>query len=220
MVNTVVSCSRLIAFIGFMLSAACVNAQRYLVEVPPAGLFAQPSENAAKVVTFYRASDIDILEIREKWAQVSFTHEGERVTGWLLKTRLQLQQAPQIGATKQQKNAQNQLKTSSASVKAINSDLHCIESAAVQLEGCVVDVDVEIKADQHARYAQVSCRVEFELIYSDLSRERREISKRLRTPLKAGVGAARVQLALLPLSDKKMNKINKIAHSCDLEDVL
>ena len=84
----------------------------------------------------------------------------------------------------------------------------------------MLDIDLEVKGPSSSALVEVSCKAEFELNFNDsLSRQLWE-QKKIRTPLKQGKGAARLQLAVLPMLEQSVSSINVLSYQCRLEKIL
>lgn len=209
-------------FVTGVTASAAAAVQQYRISVDPVSLMLTPRSDASVVHQFYQANRVVILAFEGKWVKISFQEQGSDYIGWVEKTHLQpLKPSSSRQSTDSDLTKSQVANSAVVSVKAINSDLHCMKSGSVQpTSGCVVDVDIEINAAKEMAAVLVSCEVDFDITYVDQEIEKRTIAKRIRTPLKNKVGAARLQIALLPLSDRKIKQIKKADHSCKVESVL
>jgi len=66
----------------------------------------------------------------------------------------------------------------------------------------------------------VSCKAEFELSFKGTQNKQVWQQKNIRTPLKKGKGAARIQLALMPVIEKSADAISVLSYQCRLEKIL
>ncbi len=205
-----------------LLLAAAV----YKIDVQPVNIYLEPRTNSEIVHSLYQAENIKVLQLRGKWAQVQLKINTKTVLGWVDKLSLSTQLVQQeltnsvlnqYQAT-QGKLSETKLATNNYGAKAVNSGLYCTKSNNKALvNGCVVDIDVEVIGPVEAGSARVSCQAEFEITL--VTGELKQVweQKKILTPMKKGEGAARIQIAILPLAINSVKLITLVSYQCRLE---
>ena len=200
-------------------------AQYYSIEVQPVKIYQRPSSDGIIVHSLYKADHIQVLQLQSKWAKIKFRAAGEDIIGWVEKIKIfpQRQKAASAAASEVVKDRrvvdffiENQY-----AAKAINSDLHCVKTADQKsINGCVLDIDLEVRGPATSNLVEVSCKAEFELSFIGANSKQVWQQKNIRTPLKKGQGAARMQLALLPMIEQSAESITVLSYQCRLEKIL
>ena len=210
------------------------GAQLYEIAIEAAKIYKTPKVNAVIVHSLFAASDIVIIKQQGRWAQVSFSLEGKQIKGWIKRDRLQAVSKADRGkalAITTEKIDKTRLKSSEIrphnvfsadnvyGVKVIDTDLTCVKVAKTAfISGCLMNIDLEISGPSTASSVAVMCKGEFELKIKDRIKHLWQ-EKIIRTPLKEGVGAARVELAVIPLLEKNVTNISMQSHQCRLDRV-
>ncbi len=195
----------------------------YKIEVETVAIHQQPSVESNVVHRLYFAENIQLLKIQNKWVKIRFQSQDGEIEGWITKTDLKIQHQTSddaaiygvIDSPEDVIPASWDLRK--FKVKAISGDIYCNRSKDKKsISGCVVEIDLEIKATDKANAAQVSCDAQLETLAVDGSKKLRVEQKKIRTPLKKGMGAARMQLAVIPLKDKQVKAIKLSSYQCQL----
>lgn len=213
-----------------------VHAQSlYEIAVEKIAIYEQPNTQSKVVNRLYQASDVQLLTVQSKWVEVRFQHQGRDIVGWIDKKHLSFKKSlldsPQHSELNQSvkeqpinPSAEGQQATidlEKYSARAINADIYCSKILKTkQVSGCVVDVDVEIKGSLTASVARVVCEAGLVMQLADDSVKERRQRKAIRTPLKKGEGAARVQLAVIPLIDAQVHAVKLQSYQCQLQNLL
>ncbi|MCJ8337193.1 MAG: SH3 domain-containing protein [Pseudomonadales bacterium] len=212
-------------FHGLLLNNIATASQLYAIEVQPVNIYQEPSVDAKVLHSLYKADHIQVLQLQGKWAEVKFRDTDQDIVGWVEKTKLALELAEPstavASAVEENPQKVDFFVENQFFAKSVNSDLHCVKSTDKKsIKGCVLDIDLEVKGPSSSALVEVSCKAEFELNFSDsLSRQLWE-QKNIRTPLKQGKGAARLQLAVLPMLEQSVSSINVLSYQCRLEKIL
>lgn len=206
--------------------------QKYKIEVSPVAVRNEPSKDAKVILSLYQANNVEILELAGKWAKVNIEKDANIVTGWVEKTDLklpeknytQISQSPDYNVVHQDDSQQlhsEKLLQKGYKAWAISSDLHCInEKKNATVTGCVIDVDLEATGPEDAQSIEVSCKAVFDMLLIDESKRSHWLKKTIRTPLKQGKGAARVQMTVLPVLDTQLKNVEVTSYECQLEKIL
>ncbi len=195
----------------------------YKIEVDTVAIHQQPSVESSVVHRLYSAENIQLLKIHNKWVKIRFDTEMGEIEGWTTKTDLKVQQAlpdkllvsDVIESTV--KSAPATFDLSKFKVSAINGDIYCNRSKNKQsVSGCVVEIDIDISATNKAKLAEVTCEAKLETAQLDGNKKHHTEQKVIRTPLKKGKGAARMQLAVIPLKDTLVKTIKLTSYQCQI----
>jgi|GEM_PF-2639501 len=202
----------------------------YEIEVEKVKLYKGPSEKHSVVDSLYQASNIEILKQQGPWAQISFNNAGKVIVGWVLKNRLTVANTSQTAvkltensntAVKDQKDSDAFFYENDYGAKVIGYDVDCVNLADTQyISGCVANFDLDVKGPVEGDSVTIMCKAEFEMGFESLKPKLIWEQKVIRTPLKKGVGAVRVQLAVIPLLEKQVINITMQSHQCRLESVI
>jgi hypothetical protein len=219
------------AFRYLLLSCLLINTSQaqtlYKIDVNTVAIYQQPTIESEVVQRLYFAENIQLLQIHNKWVKIRFQSQGSEIEGWVTKTDLKLQQKTStdiaindVVASSDKSDSQT-LDLSKFKVSAINGDIYCNRSKDKKsIIGCVVEIDIEIKATKKANTAQVACAAYLDTVQVDGNTKQRIEHKKIRTPIKKGVGAARMQLAVIPLKDKQVKSIKLSSFKCELTALL
>lgn len=194
----------------------------FKIDIKPVVIYAQADSNSEHIKTLYQASDIEIISLDEKWAKVSILIEQEKIIGWVDKVFLKSQET-KIGTQNSTKLEVMNIALDDEIqelyiVKSSKSKLQCVETEqSNNINGCFVYIDLELKGDVDSSFADVSCAVKFEV--SSNSTKIITQHKKVRTPLKEGVGAVRLQIAMIPLFEREVSAINLLSYSCRVEKI-
>jgi len=220
----------LLAFSCLVGANSTWAAKLYEIEVEKVNLYKGPSEKHSVIDSFYQASNIEILKQQGSWAQISFKNADKVVVGWVLKKQLSVTSNPQVAAklsensntaVKDQRDSDAFFSENDFGAKVIGYDLDCINLADTQyISGCVANFDLDVKGPVEGDSVTIMCKAEFEMEFETLKPKLTWEQKLIRTPLKKGVGAARVHLAVIPLLEKQVINITMQSHQCRLESVL
>jgi len=214
-----------------LLSANSIWAAKlYEIEVDKVKLYKGPSEKRSVVDSFYQASNIEILKQQGSWAQISFKNADKVVVGWVLKNQLSVARSSQVAAklsdnsntaVKEPKDSDAFFSENDFGAKVIGYDLDCVNVADTQyISGCVANFDLDVKGPVEGDSVTIMCKAEFEMGFETLKSKLTWEQKVIRTPLKKGIGAVRVHLAVIPLLEKQVINITMQSHQCRLESVL
>lgn len=198
----------------------------YQIEVDKVAIYQQPSIDSKVIHSLYTVENIQLLQIHNKWAKIQFVSDGEEVEGWVAKAHLKLQQDQALEETviAQEKQVSSESETfdlTKFNAKAINGDIYCNRSKdKKKVNGCVINIGIEIKAARKASLAEVACQANIDTLSVDGEKKQRIENKVLRTPLKKGEGAAQMQLAVIPLANQLVQSIELKAYDCQLKALL
>jgi hypothetical protein len=211
-----------------------VNAQEFFkIDIKPVSIHMQASYESKVLHSLYSAKFLKVMSLQGKWVKVEFTLDGKGVIGWVEKSNIQVQAPVTRAIVHEPKNilvkGTNNREASTKGgffdqqahkVKVIGNEMHCTYVSDKKLvTGCVLDIDVEVNGPKKAKLAEISCKAEFELKLLDGQTKSAWETKRVRTPLKNEIGAARLQLAILPLYEKVVQAINVQSYQCRLEKI-
>jgi len=192
----------------------------FKIDIKPVYIFSEADSKSEKIKALYQADDIHVISLNDKWANVSFLIGTETVAGWVEKIYLQ----SQVNETELENDTtldvmdiaiDNTAKELSIE-KSSKSELQCVETKeGNNINGCFVYIDLELKGAADLHFADVSCAVKFEVSSSSTKIITQE--KKVRTPLKEGMGAVRLQVAMIPLFEKEVSAINLLSYHCTVE---
>ncbi len=199
--------------------------QFYAIEVQPVKIYQRPGADSIVIHSLYKANHIQVLQLQSKWAKIKFRTAGKDIVGWVEKTKIfaEPQNAVVDPATEvtEIRPVVDFFIENQYAAKALNSDLHCVKTADQKsINGCVLDIDLEVKGPENSNLVEVSCKAEFELSFKGTQNKQVWQQKNIRTPLKKGKGAARIQLALMPVIEKSADAISVLSYQCRLEKIL
>jgi len=204
--------------------------QLYEIEVEKIIIYQGPSEKQPVIHALYEASDIELLKLKGAWAKVSFKYTDKIIVGWVKKNALLVKKTPQAINQELSKKSNALPKTTGASAffyendfgaKVISYDLACVKFTNTHyISGCVANIDVDIKGPVEGNSVTIMCKAEFEMGFEKTKPKQVWEQKVIRTPIKEGIGAVRMQLAVIPLLEKQVTDITMQSHQCRLESVL
>jgi hypothetical protein len=205
----------------YFFTVAHVNADdSFKIDIKPVAIYAQADNASELVKTLYQANNIEVISLNEKWAKVSLIVEQEKIIGWVEKIYLKSQES-EVDTDNSAKLEVMDIALDDEIqelyiVKSSTSKLQCVETEqSNNINGCFVYIDLELKGAVDSRFADVSCAAKFEV--SSISTKIITQEKKVRTPLKEGVGAVRLQIAMMPLFEREVSSINLLSYTCRVE---
>jgi len=192
----------------------------FKIDIKPVYIFSEADNKSEKIESLYQASDISIISLNDKWANISFLIGKDTVVGWVEKIYLQSQDmVPELKDNSASDVMDITLDSTTQElniVKSSKTKLQCVKNQeGNSITGCFVYIDLELKGAVDSEFANVSCSVKFEV--STTSTKIITQEKKVRTPLKEGTGAVRLQVAMIPLFEKEVSAINLLSYHCTVE---
>ena len=146
-----------------------------------------------------------VLFIKQKgdWANIFFLHpDGRQVEGWIYALYIQPE------SVDRQVNVP-------VKAEAIGAHLKCLPNAEkTGVSSCMLDIDFTVTGPLNEDAAEVRCESEVLLHLNTGEVQPLQEAGRIRTPLKEGVGAARMQLIVFPLSKEPVEKVTVVDYRC------
>lgn len=192
----------------FSLSVSLVTmvagAQEYVVTDEPINVRSGPGTNYAVKFQLHKNAIVEAMRIQNSWVDVRYRKEGGEQRGWMHVNFL----------------SPAEPKVVEPSVDVIALKLNCLPTGDSEqhVEGCLLDLDLAITAPDRFEAANVSCNSILTL-HSGSSREQIEEVGHIRTPIKNGQGAARMQLMIFPQRDYPVSEVTLNEYHCEIKAV-
>ncbi len=195
-----------ISILSFWLVTLSFNASAldyYVVIDEPINVRSGPGTQFPMQAQVHKNEQVLLIKKEGDWANIFFIHpDGRKLEGWL--------HGKFIQPLEQKLQENSVLKT-----EVLGAHLACQPNAENNGVGsCLLDIDLTVNGPTTIEAAEVHC--ESEVLISFNSGENNPIqeSGRIRTPLKNGVGAARMQIVIFPVTTGVVERINVVDYRC------
>lgn len=160
-----------------------------------------------------------ISEEKAGWANLTFIQRSPAKTqGWIHKDFLAPATAelspPPISAEASE-TAVSEPADSRLTTETLGAYLDCLpNNEATGVGSCMLDIDLNVAGGDGLTAVEVRCEAEFDAFLRSGEQLRMTEVGRIRTPVKDGVGAARMQLMVFPLVKERIESITLADYQC------
>ena len=185
----------------FSLPASALD--YYVVIDEPINVRAGAGTQYPMMAQVHKGEQVLLIKKEGDWANIFFIHpDGRKLEGWLHGKFIQ---------PLEEKLQQNAV----VKTEVLGAHLACQPNAEnTGVGSCLLDIDLTLKGPQNIEATEVHCESEVLLNFSGNLTKPIQESGRIRTPLKNGVGAARMQIVIFPVSKDVIEEINIIDYRC------
>lgn len=190
------------------LSAPSRALDYYLVTAEPINVRSGPGTQNRMIAQVYKGEHVLFIKQEGDWANIFFLHpDGRKVEGWIHSKFIQ-------------KEAEAVQSDSPVVAEAISANLDCATNENKPgISSCLLDIDLTVTGPLDKDSADVRCESEMLMQLSDNQLKPVQETGRIRTPLKNGAGAARMQLMVFPLikGDYHIENLSVVDYRCIAE---
>jgi len=184
----------------------------YQVNAAPVNVRRGPVVQHPVVFQLLKGSQVQLLSRDEPWVEISLLADDSR-KGWMHGRYLSRQKLESSVELPNQPTA-----AGAAQLAVVASQLHCVNLPDSQkLGGCLVYIDVALNGLANTDVGVVSCRADIALLAESGEEFEQRREKSLRTPLKEGSGAARLEMLVLAQPAGEVTSMKLLEHRCQLE---
>jgi len=195
-----------IKFIGTCLLLAVGYAQAleyYIVVDEPINVRIGPGTNHKMIAQVGKNEQVLLIKKEGDWANIFFMHlDGRKVEGWMHSDFIRPDASVRQAAAP-------------VTAHATYAQMECKEDDEKQvIASCFMDIDISIVGPEEVDAVAVLC--ESEMLYSVKDGESLPVqeSGKIRTPLKHGEGAARMQLVIFPSAKQPVDSVTVVDYRC------
>ncbi|SIS59767.1 SH3 domain-containing protein [Neptunomonas antarctica] len=189
----------------FFTSFNALALEYYRVTDEPINIRVGPGTNFKMLAQARKGEKVLFLKQDGDWVNISFLHpDGRKVQGWMHAAYLK----PEAGTEEKLENVP-------VLAKALGAHLECLPNTNnVGVGSCMLNLDLSVSGPLDHDAAEIRCESEL-LLYLE-SGEVKPLQEvgRIRTPLKEGVGAARIQLMVFPVTTSTVEKVTVVDYHC------
>ncbi|QEQ96367.1 SH3 domain-containing protein [Neptunomonas concharum] len=174
----------------------------YKVIDEPINIRSGPGVSFERLAQAKKNEQVLLIKRQEDWANIFFIHpDGRKVEGWI--------HSDFISPDGEVRQADSKLKAS-----AIGAQLNCLPNAEnTGIGSCLLNIDLTVVGPLTTDTVAVACESELLMHVNNETHPLQE-SGRIRTPLKQGSGAARMQIIVLPPNQKSIEKMTLVDYRC------
>ncbi|SFG95067.1 SH3 domain-containing protein [Neptunomonas qingdaonensis] len=194
----------IVMFLGLLMSSSFVSAlDFYRVNDEPINVRSGPGKKFPTLAQAKKGEQVLFIKQEGDWANIFFIHpDGRQVEGWIYAIYIQPE------------SVDRQVDTV-VKAESIGAHLKCLPNAEkTGVSSCMLDIDFTVTGPLNEDAAQVRCESEVLLHLANGDVQPLQEAGRIRTPLKKGVGAARMQLIVFPLSKESVEKVTVVDYRC------
>lgn len=175
----------------------------YRVNDEPVNVRSGPDKKFPMLAQAKKGEQVLFIKQEGDWANIFLLHpDGRQVEGWIYAVYIQPESVD---------------RQADIAVKAesIGAHLKCLSNAEkTGVSSCMLDIDFTVTGPLNEDAAEVRCESEVLLHMGSGEVQPLQEAGRIRTPLKKGVGAARMQLIVFPLSKESVEKVTVVDYRC------
>lgn len=174
----------------------------YKVIDEPINIRSGPGVSFERLAQAKKNEQVLLIKKQGDWANIFFIHpDGRKVEGWI--------HSDFISPDADVRQADTELKAS-----AIGAQLNCLPNAeSTGIGSCLLNIDLTVVGPLTTDTVAVVCESELLMHISNETYPLQE-SGRIRTPLKQGSGAARMQIIVLPSNQQPIDKVTLVDYRC------
>lgn len=180
----------------------------YRVIDEPINVRTGPGTNNKMIAQVYKGENVLFIKQQGDWANIFFLHpDGRKVEGWIHSKFIK-------------KEADAVQSNSPVVAEAIGANLDCATNKNRKgISGCLLDIDLTVTGPFGKDSVSVRCESEMLMELSNGQVKPVQETGRIRTPLKSGAGAARMQLMVFPLikGDYFIENLSVVDYRCIAE---
>jgi uncharacterized protein YgiM (DUF1202 family) len=192
-----------IAIFCLLLGMKAFALEYYVVIDEPINVRSGPGTNNQVVTKVHKNEQVLVIKTENDWANIFFMKpDGRKLEGWIHRDFI----APDESVRQQE---------SPVIAQARSVHIQCQDDEALeQIKTCLLDIDITVNGPENSDAAAILC--ESELIYTtqDDKPMPAQESGKIRTPLKHGTGAARMQLMIFPSLHKSVKSVTIVDYRC------
>ena len=185
----------------FCMKAAALG--YYIVIDEPINVRTGPGTQNPMIAQVKKNEQILFIKAEGDWANIFFLHpDGRKVEGWIHRDFI----APDESVRQEE---------SPVIAQAQSAHIQCQDDEQLeQISTCILDIDITVDGPAENEAAAILC--ESELIYTTTEGTAMpaQESGKIRTPLKAGSGAARMQLMIFPSIHQSVKSVTVVDYRC------
>ncbi|WP_293267787.1 SH3 domain-containing protein [Neptunomonas sp.] len=192
----------------FLISSNASALDYYRVTDEPINIRSGPGKTFPVLAQAKKDAQVLVIKKQGDWANIFFLHSnGSQIEGWMHNTFLQ-----QESESRQEDIAMK--------AESIGAHLKCLPNAKKNgVSSCMLDIDFTVMGPLSESAAEVRCESEVLLHLSNGEAQPIQEAGRIRTPLKQGVGAARMQLMVFPLTKVMVEKVTVVDYRCIAQEI-
>ncbi|QLE97386.1 SH3 domain-containing protein [Neptunomonas phycophila] len=189
---------------SLLLAGSCVHALEYYTVIDePINVRTGPGTQNKAIAQAHKNEQVLLIKKEGDWANIFFVHpDGRKIEGWMHADFIK------PDAAVRQENTP-------VTAHASYAHMECQEDAEKEvIATCLLDIDISIAGPQDAEAVSVLC--ESEMLYNVKDGEALPVqeSGNIRTPLKHGEGAARMQLVIFPSAKQPVSSVTVVDYRC------
>jgi uncharacterized protein YgiM (DUF1202 family) len=192
-----------IAAFSILFCARAFALEYYIVIDEPINVRTGPGTQNAMIAQVKKHEQILLIKTEGDWANIFFIHsDGRKVEGWIHRDFI----APDESVRQE---------NSRVTAQAQSAHIQCQDDESVeQISTCLLDIDITVSGPENDEAAAVLC--ESELVYttSEGVTIPAQESGKIRTPLKNGTGAARMQMMIFPSAQQSVKSVTVVDFRC------
>ena len=189
---------------GLCLYSSHVSAlDFYRVNDEPVNVRSGPDKKFPMLAQAKKGEQVLFIKQEGDWANIFISHpDGRKLEGWIYAIYIQPESV----------DRQTDVP---AKAESIGAHLKCLPNAEkTGVSSCMLDIDFTVTGPLDEDAAEVRCESEVLLHLASGDVKPLQEAGRIRTPLKKGVGAARMQLIVFPLSTESVEKVTVVDYRC------
>lgn len=194
----------IVMLLGLFMSSSSVSAlDFYRVNDEHVNIRTGPDKKFPTLIQAKKDEQVLFIKQEGDWANIFFLEpDGRQVEGW-------------IYAIYVQPESLGRQEDAAIKAESIGAHLKCLPNAEkTGVSSCMLDIDFTVTGPLNEDAAEVRCESDILLHLDSGDVQSLQEAGRIRTPLKKGVGAARMQLIVFPLSGESVEKVTMVDYRC------
>lgn len=162
-----------------------------------------PEQTSPMLLQARTGEQVLFIKQQGDWANIFFIHpDGRQVEGWIYASYIQSESI-------------NRQEGAAIKAESIGAHLKCLPNAEKKgVSSCTLDIDFTVTGPLDVDAAIVRCESEVLLSLDNGDSKPLQEAGLIRTPLKKGAGAARMQLIVFPLTKEVIEKVTVVDYRC------
>lgn len=196
-----------VLFSLFLISFNVSALDYYRVTDEPINIRSGPGTTFPALLKAKKGEQVLFIKKQGDWANIFFLHsDGRQIEGWM-----------HVAYLKQESESRQEDTVIKAD--SIGAHLKCLPNAQKSgVSSCMLDIDFTVTGPISETAAEVRCESEVLLHLDGGDVQPLQEAGRIRTPLKKGLGAARMQLMVFPLTKVMVEKVTVVDYRCVAQD--
>lgn len=192
-----------VLFSLFLISFDVSALDYYRVTDEPINVRSGPGTKFSVLLKAKKGEQVLLIKKQEDWANIFFLHsDGRQVEGWMHADYLQ-------------RESESRQENTTVKADSIGAHLKCLPNAQKSgVSSCMLDIDFTVTGPRSETAAEIRCESEVLLHLKGGEVQPLQEAGRIRTPIKKGVGAARMQLMVFPLTKVTVEKVTVVDYRC------